>query len=143
MKSMAMVAAMLLAAALLALSASASCGGNSYNCEGSQCVCGSTPHSVDIASYCSTFSDWSQSCCECIARHESGGNANAVNCNSNGSIDAGLYQINSVNWASCSGGSAPCNPSTNVQCAHKVWQWGGNTWRLWSTCSACGCCGSH
>ena len=133
----------IVALAMLVAVAMASCGGNSYNCQGSQCACGSSPSYVNASSYCAMYSDWSQSCCECISQHESSQNANAVNCNSNGSIDAGLYQINSVNWASCSGGSAPCDPSTNVQCAHMVWQWGGSTWRLWSTCSACGCCGSN
>jgi hypothetical protein len=24
-----------------------------------------------------------------------------------------------------------------------VWGWGGNTWRLWSTCGGCGCCSSE
>jgi len=36
-------------------------------------------------------------------KHESGGNANAVNQNSGGSFDVGLWQVNSGNWASCSG----------------------------------------
>ncbi len=54
---------------------------------------------------------------------ESGGNANAVNQNSGGSYDVGLWQINDMNWASCSGGSAPCDPNTNLACAKKVYQW--------------------
>jgi hypothetical protein len=29
-----------------------------------------------------------------------------------------------------------------LNCAKKVYQWGGNTWKLWSTCSKCGCCSS-
>lgn len=37
---------------------------------------------------------------QCIMQHESGGNANAANENTNGSFDIGLWQINSVNWAS-------------------------------------------
>lgn len=63
------------------------------------------------------FSDWSRACCECIAKHESGGNGNAVNHNSNGSgvfflflsrfklflDDVGLFQINNINWGACSG----------------------------------------
>ena len=49
-------------------------------------------------------------------------------------------QINDANWSSCSGGSAPCDISTNLGCAKKVWGWGGNTWKLWSTCGGCGCC---
>ena len=69
--------------------------------------------------------------------HESGGNENAANENSNGSFDIGLWQINSMNWDSCSGGKAPCDPNTNLECAIKVYQWGGNTWKLWSTCTVC------
>jgi len=87
------------------------------------------------------YTDWSQACCECIAKHESGGNAHAENYNSNGSYDIGLYQVNNINWAQCSAGKAPCDPVVNVECAHKVWEWGAKTWKLWSTCGACGCCG--
>ena len=61
--------------------------------------------------------------------------------NTNGSDDVGLWQVNSSNWASCSGGSAPCSVSANLACAKKVFGWGGNTWKYWSTCGACGCCG--
>jgi hypothetical protein len=97
---------------------------------------------------------------------ESGANANAVNQNSGGSLDVGLWQINSQNWGSCSGGGPPCQPNTNLNCgmlnllvfqantvciAHAfnvyvgaaaidVWKWGGNTFRLWSTCGGCGAC---
>lgn len=28
----------------------------------------------------------------------------------------------------------------NLNCAIDVWQWGGSTFSLWSTCSGCGCC---
>lgn len=53
------------------------------------------------------YSGWSQACCQCIVSHESGGNGNAVNQNSGGSLDVGLWQVNTQNWASCSGGSPP------------------------------------
>ena len=45
-----------------------------------------------------------------------------------------------MNWASCSGGAAPCDVQNNLNCAIKVFGWGGNTWKLWSTCSKCGVC---
>jgi hypothetical protein len=35
--------------------------------------------------------------------HESGGNGHAVNQNSGGSYDVGLWQINDYNWNACSG----------------------------------------
>jgi Lysozyme like domain len=75
-------------------------------------------------------------------KHESDGNAHALNYNSNGSYDVGLWQINDSNWKSCSGGKAPCTPSANLACAKDVFRWGGNTWKFWSTCSVCGCCNS-
>ncbi len=139
------LAAAFLVIALLAGSAMAdTCGGNcpSDDCPSGQCQCGTSTNYVDVSSYCSSYSGWTQACCECIANAESGGNANAENYNSNGSYDIGLYQINDVNWNSCSGGSAPCDPNTNLQCAQAVWNWGSQTWRLWSTCGGCGCCDS-
>merc|ERR1711900_41268 len=59
-----------------------------------------------------------------------GGNANAVNENSNGSFDVGLWQVNSMNWKACSGGRAPCDVETNLKCAIDVYRWGGNTFKL-------------
>ena len=53
------------------------------------------------------------------------GNANAAGENTDGSYDVGLWQINDYNWNSCSGGKAPCDPSTNLNCAKKVYAWGG------------------
>jgi hypothetical protein len=119
---------------------SSTCGGN---CPGgcTSCPCGSSSNYVDIASWCSKYS-WNQKNCQCIMNAESRGNANADNENSDGSFDVGLWQINDYNWGSCSGGKAPCDPNTNLNCAKKVYQWGGNTWKLWSTCSKCGCCSS-
>jgi hypothetical protein len=119
---------------------SSTCGGN---CPGgcSSCPCGTSSSYQDIASWCSKYS-WNQKNCQCIMNAESRGNAHAANENSDGSFDVGLWQINDYNWNSCSGGSAPCDPSSNLNCAKKVYQWGGNTWKLWSTCSKCGCCSS-
>jgi hypothetical protein len=117
------------------------CGGN---CPGgcSTCPCGTTRSPQSISEWCSKWSGWHQASCECIMQHESGGNANAVNQNTGGSLDVGLWQVNSMNWDSCSGGRPPCDPGVNLQCAQKVFAWGGNTWKLWSTCHACNVCGS-
>eukprot|EP01101_Sappina_pedata_P000602 TRINITY_DN107_c0_g1_i2.p2 TRINITY_DN107_c0_g1~~TRINITY_DN107_c0_g1_i2.p2 ORF type:complete len:202 (-),score=42.75 TRINITY_DN107_c0_g1_i2:112-717(-) len=116
------------------------CGGNCPSNDCASCPCGTTPSHQTISSWCAKYSGWSQSCCQCIVSHESGGNANAVNQNVGGSLDVGLWQINTQNWASCSSGRAPCDPNTNLQCAIDVWRWGGNTFKLWSTCGGCGCC---
>ena len=77
------------------------CGGN---CPGgcSGCPCGSSTSYQDIAAWCAKYS-WNQANCKCIVSHESGGNANAVNQNTDGSYDVGVWQINALNWASCSG----------------------------------------
>ena len=45
-----------------------------------------------------------------------------------------------MNWEQCNGGNAPCDVNQNLQCAIKVYNQGGNTWKLWSSCGACGCC---
>lgn len=123
---------------ILALAVADSCGGNCPSGRCPTCYCGTAKNVLDIGAWCAKYS-WNQACCKCIVSHESGGNAHAINYNTNGSTDVGLWQINTVNWNSCSGGHAPCDPNTNLQCAIKVYQWGGNTWRLWSTHSGCGC----
>ena len=95
---------------------SSTCGGNCPGGCGS-CPCGSSTNYQSVSSWCSKYSGWKQSSCECIMNHESGGNANAVNQNGNGgSYDVGLWQVNDMNWSSCSGGKAPCDPSTNLNC---------------------------
>jgi hypothetical protein len=139
---------------------SSNCGGN---CPGgcSSCPCGTSTSYQDIASWCSRYGwnqvsaykaprvcefpsslfDHIQANCQCIMSHESGGNGNAVNENSNGSFDVGLWQINDYNWNSCSGykslhivivskvvhrvpilyrGGAPCDGNTNLNCGTKT-----------------------
>jgi hypothetical protein len=94
------------------------CGGN---CQGGcdSCPCGTSPSYQDVGAWCSKFG-WNQQNCQCIMKHESGGNANAVNQNGGGSLDVGLWQINTQNWGVCSGGAPPCDPGTNLGCAIKV-----------------------
>lgn len=117
------------------LNTTRSCGGKlPGSCKGRK--------SVSIASWCSKYSGWSQKSCQCIAQHESAGDAHACNMNIDGSLDIGLWQINDMNWRSCSGGRAPCDPASNLACAKKTFAWGGNTWKLWSSCSKCGVCNS-
>lgn len=91
------------------------CGGN---CPGgcASCPCGTSSNYQSISAWCSKYS-WNQANCQCIMQHESNGNANAVNQNGNGgSYDVGLWQINEMNWASCSGGKAPCDGNSNLNC---------------------------
>ena len=115
------------------------CGGNCPSNTCDDCKCGTEKNMVAAAEWCAKWSGWNQAMCQCIVSHESGGNANACGKNTDSSYDVGLWQINSFNWASCSGGSAPCDPAKNLECAKKVYAWGGNTFKLWSTCGACNC----
>lgn len=122
----------------LALTAAFAAESNATN--GGCSTCGS-PSYTDISYWCSQYSGWSQSCCQCIAQAESGGDLHACNLNSDGSIDVGLWQVNSFNWPSCNGGNAPCDGDSNLHCSKMVFGWGGNTWKYWATCGKCGCCG--
>jgi len=118
---------------------SGSCGGNCPGGHCPSCPCGTSPSRVDITSVCKRWSGWSQACCRCIATHESGGNAHALNYNTNGSFDVGLFQINQVNWGACNGGHPPCDVNSNLACAKKIFSY-RRSFALWSTCSGCGCC---
>eukprot|EP01117_Protostelium_nocturnum_P018485 TRINITY_DN773_c0_g1_i1.p1 TRINITY_DN773_c0_g1~~TRINITY_DN773_c0_g1_i1.p1 ORF type:complete len:189 (-),score=34.38 TRINITY_DN773_c0_g1_i1:76-642(-) len=126
--------------AILASVIAETCGGNCPGGRCKSCPCGTSRAPVNIAAECAKWSGVNRACCECIAKHESGGNAHAMNGNSNGSIDVGLWQVNSMNWASCNGGRAPCDVASNLKCAMQVWQWGHHSFKGWSTCGACGCC---
>ena len=125
--------------ALLAFAVYAdSCGGNCPSGRCPSCYCGTSKNVLDIGAWCARYG-WDQGCCNCIVSHESGGNANAMNYNGDGSTDVGLWQVNTFNWNACNGGNPPCDPNQNLACAIKVYQWGGNSWKFWSTHSGCGC----
>lgn len=102
-------------------------------------TCGA-PTYVDIGTWCSKYSGWSQGCCKCIAEKGSGGNAHACNKKDDGSIAVGLWQINSKDWGLCYSGNTPCNTLSNFACAKLMFAMGENTWKNWDTCEACGCC---
>lgn len=85
---------------------------------------------------------WNVNSCKCIVSKESSGNNKDCLLNTNGSTDVGLWQINSINWKDCNNGKAPCTVAQNYECAKKVFKWGGNTWKYWATCGACGVCNS-
>lgn len=100
---------------LIAYSAASICGGNCPSGKCPSCPCGTTPSKVDVATWCSKYS-WNQAACQCIMNAESAGNSNSMNYNSDGSFDVGLWLVNNYNWNACSGGSAPCGASANLQC---------------------------
>ena len=114
------------------------CGGNCPRNNCPSCPCGSTRSLIDIAAICKKH-NWTQKCCQCIVKRESGGNANAMCYNTNKTFDVGVFQINKTNWKDCSGGNPPCDVDTNLQCAIKVYNWGRKTWKFWATAEKCGC----
>lgn len=68
-----------------------------------------------------------------IAHAESGGRPNAVNDqNSNGSIDRGLMQINSIHGDLLKTGDV-MNPVDNLKMALSVYNDAGGSWKPWST----------
>lgn len=71
-----------------------------------------------------------------IAMAESGGNSQASNQNTNGSIDRGLWQINSTNGAG-STFDVMTNARTAVQMSNN-----GTSWRPWCTAYSDGACGT-
>ena len=71
-----------------------------------------------------------------VALAESGGNPRAVNrANRNGSVDYGLFQINTVHGSLLSRGDK-FNPVDNARMALTVYKQAGNSWKPWSTYNA-------
>lgn len=86
---------LIILAVLIFVALSDSCGGNCPSGKCPSCPCGTTKSVQDIAAWCGKYS-WNQACCKCIVSHESGGNANSMNYNTNNTFDVGLWQINKV-----------------------------------------------
>ncbi|KRX00650.1 Lysozyme-like domain [Pseudocohnilembus persalinus] len=124
---------------LVAIVFTNTCGGNCPSNDCDSCPCGTEQKPLDINNWCAQH-DWDQQCCQCIVQHESGGNSHAMNENTDGSYDVGLWQINDYNWGVCNSGNIPCDPQENLNCAIDVYNWGEQTWKFWVTCEVCGCC---
>lgn len=60
-------------------------------------------------------------------------NAKATNHNSNGTIDRGVFQINSIH-----GGDELYDWKTNVDVAHKIFKKAGNRWTPWACAEVVG-----
>ena len=67
-----------------------------------------------------------------VALAESAGDPKATNHNTNGSVDFGLWQINTVHGALLTTG-AWCLPADNAAMAHTVWTRAGGSWTPWAT----------
>jgi len=72
-----------------------------------------------------------------IALAESGGNPNATNDNGNGSVDRGLWQINSVH-----GAQSTYDVTANARAAVQISN-NGSSWRPWCTAYSDGLCGTR
>lgn len=55
-----------------------------------------------------------------IAKSESGLNPEAWNANTNGTLDIGLFQINSIHWDKCGGMANLLDPLENAKCAKMI-----------------------
>ena len=77
--------------------------------------------------------DWPVNQALAIMQAESGGNPNATHLNHNGSVDKGLWQINSVhgnqNWY---------DPKINADEAYLLYVSAGRSWRPWTTARGLG-----
>lgn len=69
-----------------------------------------------------------------VAMAESGGNPNSTNNNSDGSVDRGLWQINSVHQ-----GLSTFDPMANARAAVQISS-NGTTWRPWCVAWSSGLC---
>jgi hypothetical protein len=132
--------ALVFIAAVIGLGMANTCGGNCPNNDCPSCPCGDTVTYIDIAQLCARYSEWNQKCCQCIVYHESNGDINNVNYNTDGTYDVGVFQINQVNWA-CNGGEKPCAVDPNLKCAIEIWRESGGNFHQWSTSHEyCGGC---
>ena len=66
-----------------------------------------------------------------VALAESGGETTATNKNTNGSIDYGLWQINTVHGSLLTQGDK-FNPLDNARMAYTVWNGAGKKWTPWT-----------
>lgn len=65
-----------------------------------------------------------------VALAESSGRTDATNNNSNGTIDRGVWQINSIHTEAT---GDMFNPTDNARAAKMIWAAAGNSWQPWST----------
>src|SRR4051812_26114165 len=72
-----------------------------------------------------------------VAHAESGFDADASHTNTNGTIDRGLWQINSIH-----GSDSTLDPAANAQAAYKISK-GGTDWKPWCTAWSDGACGKR
>jgi cell wall-associated NlpC family hydrolase len=67
-----------------------------------------------------------------IGQAESGWNPSATHSNSNGSMDAGLFQINSIHKGNSWYPSNPLDPYQSAVAAYNIWKGAGQTFKDWT-----------
>ena len=69
-----------------------------------------------------------------IIQKESSFNPKATNLNDNGSIDRGIFQINSIHKNKVKNLNDLFDVDTNIRIAKQIYDESGQSWRQWSTC---------
>lgn len=79
---------------------------------------------------CDTWGPYDCKVAIAVAKAESGLREDAWNANKNGTIDMGIFQVNSIHWSKegCSMKEIVI-AEKNIKCAHKIWENGG--WSHW------------
>lgn len=83
---------------------------------------------TDIEQYiCDTFGHFNCQVALAVMKAESGGNPEAWNANDNGTLDVGLWQINSINWDTCGMSMSDLlDPYNNTDCAKIIYDRSGS-----------------
>jgi hypothetical protein len=80
---------------------------------------------------CEVFGNFNCQVALAIMEAESGGNPEAWNANTNGTLDVGLWQINSINWKTCDMTmSELLDPYNSTDCAKIIYDRAGG-WTPW------------
>ena len=121
------------------------CGNNCPSNLCRRCVCSSKKPAIlnetQLKDLCSSFQEWNQTCCTCIASTLSHNNTRFMTQDSEKKLHVGLWQISEDNWSSCNNGNPPCAKDSNLKCAIENWRNGNNSFALWpnKTVKKCNC----
>ena len=88
---------------------------------------------TDIERYiCDVFGVFNCQVALAVMKAESGGNSEAWNSNNNGTLDIGLWQINSINWDTCGMSMSDLlDPYKNTDCAKMLYVNADSTFTPW------------
>lgn len=88
---------------------------------------------TDVEKYiCEVFGNFECQVALAVMEAESGGNPEAWNANNNGTLDVGLWQINSINWETCGMSMSDLlNPYKNTDCAKILYDRADSSFTPW------------